>query len=171
MIIRFWKRRFLLVEGALAVVLTIGFAVWYWGFDGAAPTSALLGGNRAALYGTTASISGSLLGFVITATSIVLGFSASDRLAVVRESQQYPMLWKTFSASIRALAAATIVALLCLLLDRDSAPHPWLIVALVFSVLLSVLRLARTIWALEHIIALVTRPLPKRTRNHDGGQE
>lgn len=161
MILRFWRRRFLLVEGIIALVVAIGFAVWYWAFDGATPTNALLGGNRAALYGTTASISGSLLGFVITATSIVLGFSTSDRLAVVRKSRQYPMLWRTFSATIRALAAATVVALLCLLLDRDGASVPWLTVLLVFSVVLSMLRLARTIWALEHIIVLVTKPLPK----------
>jgi hypothetical protein len=161
MIPRFWKRRFLLAEGALTVLLVIGFAVWYWLFGGTAPTSALLTGNRAALYGTIASIFGSLLGFVITATSIVIGFSASDRLAIVRDSEQYPMLWKTFRATIRALALATIVALLCLLLDRDSAPFPWLVVPLVFVVLLSLLRLARTIWAFEHIIMLVTKPLPK----------
>lgn len=161
MILRFWKRRFLLVEGTVALLVTISFAGWYWGFNGVAPTDALLCGNRAALYGTTASISGSLLGFVITSTSIVLGFSASDRLAVVRESQHYPMLWRTFGATIRALAAATVVALLCLLFDRDSAPVLWLMVPLVFFVLLSVLRLARTIWALEHVVALVTKPLPK----------
>jgi hypothetical protein len=71
------------------------------------------------------------------------------------------MLWKTFSATIRALALATVVALLCLLLDRDSDPSPWLIVPLVFVVLLSLLRLSRTIWALEHIITLVTKPVPK----------
>jgi len=81
---RFWKRRFLLAEGTMALLLTIGFAVWYWRFGGASATSALLTGNLAALYGTTASITGSLLGFVITSTAIVIGFSASDRLAVVR---------------------------------------------------------------------------------------
>jgi hypothetical protein len=161
MILRFWRRRFLLAEGTMALLLTIGFAIWYWRFDGASATSALLSGNRAALYGTTASISGSLLGFVITSTAIVIGFSASDRLAVVRESERYPMLWRTFSATIRALAAATAVALLCLLLDRDTAPAPWLVVPLVLFVLLSLLRLARTIWALEHIIVLVTKPMPK----------
>lgn len=162
MILRFWGRRFLLYEGVLAVLLTIAFCIWYWPLDGAAAAKVALNGNRAALYGTTASICGSLLGFAITATSIVIGFSASDRLAVVRESAQYPMLWKTFSATIRALALATVVALLCLLLDRDTAPFPVLVVPIVFVVLLSLFRLARTIWALEHIIALVTKTSTSR---------
>ena len=153
----FWKRHFLRTEGAVAIAVTIGFGGWYWWFNGAAATDCVLSGNRAALYGTTASISGSLLGFVITATSIVLGFSASDRLAVVRESAEYPTLWKTFSATIKALALSTIVALLCLLFDRDSAPVPWLVIPLVFAVLLSLLRISRTIWVLENIIALLTK--------------
>jgi hypothetical protein len=155
----FWKRHFLVVEFALAIALTIGFGVWYFGFDGAAATNAILKGNRATLYGTMASIFGSLLGFAITATSIVLGFSGSERLGVVRESKQYPVLWKTFSATIRALALGTIVGLLCLLVDRDSAPVRWLMVPLIFSVLLSVFRVARTIWVLEHIISLLTKPV------------
>jgi carbon starvation protein CstA len=72
------------------------------------------------------------------------------------------VLWKTFSATIRALALGTIVALLCLLFDRDSKPVQWwLVVPLVFSVLISLLRVARTIWVLEHIIALLTKPVPK----------
>jgi mannose/fructose/N-acetylgalactosamine-specific phosphotransferase system component IID len=156
MIPQFWRRHFILAEGVLAILFTIGFAVWFWHFGGTAITSALLKDNRATLYGTMASIFGSLLGFVITATSIVLGFSGSDSLAVVRESSQYPMLWRTFSATIRALAGATLIALLCLLVDRDSAPVPWLVVLLVLATACSLLRIARTIWVLEHMISLVT---------------
>lgn len=159
----FWRRHFLVVEGALVIAATIGFGIWYFGFNGAAATNAILKDNRATLYGTMASIFGSLLGFAITATSIVLGFSGSERLGVVRASAQYPMLWKTFSATIRALALGTIVALLCLLVDRNSDPVRWLIVPLIFSVLLSVFRVARTIWVLEHIISLLTKPVrPER---------
>lgn len=158
---RWWGRHFLVLEFGLAVLLTTVFAVWLCAFDGVTPMSALLQGNRAALFGAIASILGSLLGFVITATSIVLGFSTSDRLAVVRESAQYPTLWKTFSATIRALAFATIVALGCLLFDRDAAPTAWLAIPLVFVVLLSLLRITRTIWVLEQIVGLVTRPPPK----------
>lgn len=157
---RWWGRHFLIAELALAVLLTIIFGVWYYAFDGLTPTSTLLQGNRAALFGTIASILGSLLGFVITATSIVLGFSTSERLAVVRESAQYPTLWKTFSATIRSLAFATIVALVCLLFDRDAAPKAWLAIPLTFAVALSLLRIIRTIWVLEQIIGLVTRSPP-----------
>lgn len=158
---RFWRRHFLSVEFLLAVILAAAFSVWYLRFDGAAATSAALQGNRATLYGTLASILGSLLGFVITATSIVLGFSTSERLAVVRESTEYPTLWKTFSSTIWTLALSTIVSLLCLVFDRDSSPSRWFAIPFVFVLLLSLLRISRTIWVLERIIALVTRPVSK----------
>ena len=152
-----WRRHFLIVEGGLAVFLTVVFTVWFFRFGGTITVFALLQNNRGTLYGTIASIFGSLLGFVITTTSVVLGFAVSENLSVVRESAQYPMLWRTFSAAIWALAGATLVALLCLLVDRDAAPVPWLVVLLVLAVTLSTLRIARTIWVLEHIIVLVTK--------------
>jgi hypothetical protein len=95
----------------------------------------------------------------------VLGFSSSDRLAVLRGSAHYPTLWKTFSATIRALAFATVIALICLICDRDSKPASWLTILLFFSVLLAVFRIGRTIWVLEQIIALVTTPSLKDKRD------
>jgi uncharacterized membrane protein (DUF485 family) len=154
---KFWQRHFLLMEAAMAVALSLAFTTWYFQFNGAKATCEVLMGNRAAIYGAVASIFGSLLGFVITATSVVLGFSTSDKLAVVRDSSEYPKLWKTFSSTIWTLALTTLVALVCLLFDKDAKSTPWLVVPLVFTLLLSLLRIARTIWALEHIIGLVTR--------------
>jgi hypothetical protein len=161
MIPGFWKRHFLIAEGGLAIFVTIVFGIWFWQFGGLITVNAMLQNNRATLYGTMASIFGSLLGFVITATSVVLGFSGSESLAVVRESSQYPMLWRTFSAAMWALASATLVALLCLLGDRDSAPTSWLVVVMVFVTTLAVLRIARTVWVLENIIILVTKKSPR----------
>jgi hypothetical protein len=161
MIPGFWKRHFLLVEGLLALLIAIGFGIWCYRFDGKAIVCPLLHGNRAMLYGTMASIFGSLLGFVITTTSIVLGFSTSDNLAIVRQSAHYPMLWKAFSKTTMALAITTLVALLCLLVDRDDAPVFWLVVLLVLFTVLSLLRISRTIWILEQIIMLVSKSSKK----------
>jgi hypothetical protein len=154
---KFWQRHFLMVEAAIALLCSTAFAVWFLRYDGASVTSCILQGNRAPFYGAMSSIFGSLLGFVITATSVVLGFSTSDRLAVVRESSEYPKLWKTFSSTIWSLALSTMIALACLLFDKDTAPTDWLLIPLFFSVLLSLLRIARTIWCLEQIISLVTK--------------
>lgn len=153
-----WGAHFLGVELAAALLGTILFASWseYWG--GAAVIDNVLSGNRGALYGTLASIFGSLLGFAITAASIILGFSSSPRLRLIRDSAHYPTLWKVFSATIKVLGLGTIVSLAGLILDRDSAPTHWIAYLVVFVFLLGCVRIARTIWILENIIGLLTRP-------------
>jgi hypothetical protein len=153
-----WKRHFLFVELCLAVMLTACFIIWYAKFGGEASLSSLLKDNRSAIYGTAASVFGSLLGFVITATSIVLGFSASDRLKVLRESKQYTTLWSVFSSTIWALGLATTGAFLALIFDRDSHPVHFLLYIAFFGAVLSFLRVLRAVWVLENIIALLTAP-------------
>ena len=117
----------------------------------------ILDGNRAAVYGAVASIFGSLLGFVITATSVVLGFSVSEKLNVLRASTEYPKLWKTFSSTIWTLGITTLVALVCLLIDKDKTPVELIVPVVFIFIIISIFRIARTIWALENIILLVTK--------------
>ena len=155
-----WRRHFLRCEGALAVALTGTFAYWFLGGSGSSEINALLANSRQAIYGTAASVLGSLLGFIITAASIVFAVSGSDRLKVIRDSKQYPMLWSVFGATIRACGFATVAAFAALICDRDQTPMPWLLITAVFGVLLAALRIARAIWALERVIMLTTAPTP-----------
>lgn len=152
-----WQRNFLHFEAAAAVLISVAFAIWFYSFDGASYTNAILDGNRAPVYGAMATIFGSLLGFVITATSVVLGFSVSEKLQVIKESTEYTKLWRTFSSTIWILGATTLVSLICLLFDKDKAPVQFLTNVIFFLTMLSVFRVARTIWVLENIILLITK--------------
>jgi hypothetical protein len=158
MLPQWWRARFLLVELLVAVLLALGFMAWAEHSAGATLVDATLKGNRSAVYGALASIFGSLLGFAMTAVSIVLGFSASERLAVVRDSRHYPTLWRVFLSAIKALGVATIAALIGLVFDRDSAPCRWVLYGCVLTAILAFLRLARCIWVLENIVSLVAAP-------------
>jgi MFS family permease len=155
---QWWRTHFLRAEFVVAALLALGFMVWGEYSGGAALVDATLKGNRGAVYGALASIFGSLLGFAMTAVSIVLGFSMSERLAVVRESRHYPTLWRVFLSGIKALGVATIVALIGLVFDRDSAPFRWVLYGCVMTAILAFLRLARCIWVLENIVSLVASP-------------
>ena len=155
---RWWRAHFLPIEMVVAVIGTLALVGWAECLSGIIEIDRVLSENRGALYGTVASIFGSLLGFTITATSIVLGFSSSERLRIVRESKHYPTLWKVFGATIRALGLATIVSLVALIFDRDAAPNHYISYFLVFAFLLSCFRISRTVWLLEKIVGLITRP-------------
>jgi hypothetical protein len=160
---QWWRANFLRVELVVAFLLTIAFALWVARYGGDRVVEEVLNDNRAAIYGTLASISGSLLGFAITAVAIILGFVPLERMAVVKESTHYDELWQTFTSAIKALALATFATLLGLVLDRDASPLPWVVYLCVFATILSLLRLVRCVWILEKVIRLVTRPSKART--------
>lgn len=159
---KWWRKHFLKVELALAIIFGSIFYAWAEIWGGGAILVETLKGNRGAVYGALASIFGSLLGFAITAVSIVLGFSTTSRLTVVRESEHYPTMWKVFTTTIRTLGFATVVALFGLILDRDNHPIDAMLYLTVFASVLAALRLARCVWVLENVITLVAGT-PKKT--------
>ncbi|MBV9758672.1 MAG: hypothetical protein JO047_16630 [Alphaproteobacteria bacterium] len=135
------------------------FGWWYLRFGGDTAVNILLKGNRATIYSTATSVFGSLLGFVITATSIVLAVSDSDRLQVVRDSAQYPMLWRVFTATIHALSAATLASFAALIFDRDECPIRSVFLVALVCFVLSCTRMARAIWAFKNVLLLITMRL------------
>lgn len=157
-----WNQHFLRNEGALSVFLAGTIVLWSEFFGGINPISEILKGNRGTIYGALTSVFGSLLGFAITAESIVLGLSGSERLTNVRDSEHWSTLWDTFVAAIRCLGLATAASLIGLIFDRDSTPLPWVFYFVLFSSFLAVARLARCVWILEQVVAIVSAKSQER---------
>ena len=153
--IQFYKRNFLAIDEIIIIILVIVFTVWVFCFGGETFVVGLLNCNRANLYRTAAPIFASLLGFSITATSIILGFSSSSRLDVLRNSRHYSTLWNIFKSAIRSLAIVTVCALVCLVWDRDDAPFLYLTIVFIYLVLRVLFKMGRVLWVLEKIIGLI----------------
>lgn len=151
----------------IGVALGVGVAVWGYRCGGNYLIGEILKDNRSEIYGTLASIFGSLFGFTITATSIVLGLSGNVRLAVVRGSPHYSELWETLFSAIRWLGLATILALIGLIFDREASPFFLGFYAVVFATILVSFRLARCVWVLERAIKIVT----DRSKARPGGRQ
>lgn len=151
----YWGRCFLGCELVAAFVLFAAFVVWAEYYNGYAHVADILKDRRGAIYGTLAAIFGSLLGFAITAESIVLGLSGHERLDIVRKSKHYPTLWRVFTATIRALAFAAVAALVALIADRENSPAAWALYGCVLGILLVIARLSRCVWVLEQVTHLV----------------
>ena len=160
MICKWWRRNFLPAEfgAAIAATAILVYLVHWSRF--ATCVDSVIAVSRPLIYASLASVCGSLLGFNLTAASIVLASvnSNSPRLRAVRESGHYETIWRVFIAAAKALAAATLLALVGLVINHDGAlgvPLSW---ALVFAFLLSCLRAFRVAWVLGNVIALTARP-------------
>jgi amino acid transporter len=154
----FWRQHFLRIEGAIVVlggctVATISFLL-----DRHAVLDSLLKDSRAQVYTALAAVFGSLLGFIITALSLALGFSQNDRMKLVRDSKHYGQMWDIFTKSIFALALTTGCALCGLVLDKDRKPAHWIAYICMVATLLAISRVARCIWLLEKLVAIIKRP-------------
>ena len=158
----FWRRNFLFMEAATVVLLTAVFALWYCLWEGSAVVNELLKDNKGNVYRTGATISASLLGFSMIATSIIFGLSSHERLELLRGSPHFSALWSTLIQTILSLAGLTVMTVVSLLLDKDSAPVSWsvswLFVPFFFFVGLSSVRLLRTIWLLDRLTRIISRP-------------
>lgn len=151
-----WQRNFLWYELAAAVVIGGIITIWGFYFDGNHSIDRLLGDGRSDVYSVLSSICGSLFGFVIAATSIILGLSGRDRLAVIRESPAYSDLWKVLFSAIRFLGIATIVSVIALVVDDKQAPNFWIVHTTIVLLLIVFFRVWRCIWVLEKTISLVS---------------
>jgi hypothetical protein len=165
---KLWKQHFLAIEFLLSLLSATAFWIWMQHFGGLSIVADLLKSNRAAVYGTLATIFGSLLGFVITAMSVVMGLVSSAQLKIVTGSKHYKQLWDVFTSTTKALGLATIIALAGLIFDRDSAPRWSILEVCVFAFVLCVVRLARCLWVLEMIVRILTsEPEPLRASPGD----
>ncbi len=154
---RFAGIHFLGLELTISVVLSIFFSYWVIWHGGAYPVDSVVNGNRGAIYGTLASILGSLLGFVITALSIIIGYSTSDKFEFLRKAKPYPTLWEVLLSTIKFLSLATISMIVGLIFDRDSSPNNFILCFCVFTVVISLLRLKRCLWVLENVVHIVIK--------------
>lgn len=152
-----WRRHFLRCELWLCVLGTTAYAAWLYRWDGQSTVDTLVHDDRTVIYASLSAIAGALLGFIITAFSIIIGFSQDERFAVVFGSASAGALWTTFTSAIRAYALATAVTLVALLVDTDAHPRTWMTVGVVFVVMFATARLARVVWILEQMVALVGR--------------
>ena len=153
-----YRLRFLELELTGVTLAWLAFVVWAEQFGGSSLLQALLSGSRADIYGTVASICGSLFGFAVTAVSVVIAVSGSTRLRLVRESKHFGDLWRIFFSCIRWLGVATLVLVAGLLLDRDAEPQMSIFYLSTLAVGTVGVRLVRTVWVLRRLVELVSAP-------------
>ena len=151
---RAWEANFLRNEFVLATALAVAVAVWDVLLNGRSTLAPLIEGNRAAIYGTAASIAGALLGFLITTVTVIQALVSNRAFARLRASDKYSTLWRVFRWTIRSLAVATALSFVSLIADRDTTPCWPLFHLEVWALLVAAFLVARSIWILERVLAV-----------------
>ncbi|ALE91161.1 hypothetical protein AOC05_00275 [Arthrobacter alpinus] len=111
-----------------------------------------LADDPAIVYGAVVTLQGTLLGFVLAALTIVLGFSQSPQFKILKISGQLPTLYNVYIAGIRAHAVSTGTALIALLVTVGSSIAPTLAWLVATTCTLALVRLGRTLWATKKVV-------------------
>jgi len=150
-----YKRHFLEAELILSVILTaviMAFILLKWGPE---ELSTWISQREASLYPLAAMIGTTLLGFVITGVSIILAFSESPNLSLLKRSKQHWMLFHVYFDAIKYLAIMTILSIVGIVVN-DHMVYPifalWL-----WSAIVSALRVWRCVWVLKNLVEIVAR--------------
>ena len=119
-----------------------------------------LAGNHTSLYGTLTGLTGAMLGFIITALSIVLVLGPQSQFHLLRASGQMGTLFSVFSQAIAWLAAATVWSLVGLLFAVEGPVGSVVATGALWLTILAGLRVYRCVWALRHVIEIALLPAP-----------
>ena len=155
-LIRFRELHFLGLGTIYSMLITGIFAVYLYRFGGTVAVDRILQDNRTAVYGTLAGISGSLLGFVITALSIIIGYSTNAKFDFLKKTAHYKTLWAVLMKTIWALSLATGYMIIGLVFDRDNSTHDIILCFSIYPLALVFFRLKRCIWVIEKVIEIIT---------------
>ena len=155
-IIRFRELHFLGLGMVYSILATCAFAAYLYIFKGTIAVDHILQDNRSAVYGTLATIFGSLLGFVITVLSIIIGYSTNAKFEFLKKTKHYKTLWAVLMKTIWALSLATGYMIIGLVFDRDNSTHDVILCLSIYPLALVFFRLKRCIWVLEKVIEIIT---------------
>lgn len=111
-----------------------------------------------AIFSALAGVHAALLGFVLAALTIVLGYAQSSRFDVVRAAGHFPTLFQVYLAAVRTYALALVLCLGAVLIDSGDRTGAVSTGLVSLSTGLALLRLARVIWVTELVVAVIVRP-------------
>jgi hypothetical protein len=138
--------------GAAAVTGSFVVAEVVW--SGPTLLPAVGDATRGDLYISLAASAAALLGFSITAGSILLSLGTGPRIDWLRDQAEFQQTRHIFMRAIRALAMATIVFTALILADAGRTGTLWLELPGVLLGVLVLIRLERVIWLLDQLLRI-----------------
>jgi hypothetical protein len=149
-----YKRHFLEAELLISVAVALIIIFYTRSIWSNSDTTSWISANKKEIYPLIASIGGTLLGFVITGVSIIIAFSESEKLRLLKESTQYKTIYDIYFSTIRYLAIATVTPIIGMIVNNGAI---YILYFLIWSIIISSLRIWRCIWVLENIVEIIQK--------------
>ncbi|MDE0603725.1 MAG: hypothetical protein OXI18_04905 [bacterium] len=122
-LIRAYQRNLSLWDFVIPLVVGGAALLVFWWVEGSSGVMDVVDGNRAAIYGTTASMATALLGFTITLVPILYALVSVEALRRVRESGYAPGLFVAAFHALVTLSVVVAATVAAMLFDRDESPQ------------------------------------------------
>lgn len=110
--------------------------------------------NKSQFYSLLATISGTLLGFIITGISVIIALSGSKELETVKNNRQFNKVFEVYFNTIKYLAFTVIVSIIGFLVNNDFI-NKYLFYILIFLAIISSFRVYRSVWVLKSIVRII----------------
>lgn len=150
---KLYNRNFLIAEFLLSIVIALFGILLITSVLTSETIQNWISLNKKDIYPLIATIAGTLLGFIITGVSIILAFSESEKLRLLKKSKQYTTIYEIYFSTIKFLALSTAIPIFGIIVNDNWADY--VLYILIWSIIISSLRIWRCVWALENIIKLI----------------
>jgi len=150
---QYYQQHFLLFEFVLSLVSAFILILIFHFVLNESEIESWIISKSSDFYSLLATITGTLLGFVITGVAILLAFPSSERLKELQKSKHYKTIYKVYFSTIYFLALTLILSVVGFLCDEHYAIIIFYLIA--WLIIISGLRFWRCVWVLKNVIDIV----------------
>lgn len=148
----FYQTHFLKIESNIAAALSIVLVVVLPGSQLAPTQFERLLDARQAFYSAIIGATGSLLGFVLATTAVLMSFMDKPVFKTFKSGHGHLQLWRIVRASTSSLGVTTLAGIIALIVDTPNHPHVWLFQVLFTLSCISFVHCARVVWAMNMVV-------------------
>lgn len=141
----------------IAIVATAAVAIVDWHFYGWTLAACIIHGVRKETYAALATIFGALLGFEITAFSIVVTVTDSVVMRRLHKEGTATDIFNGFMTATAIVGAATATALVAMFVDRDDHPHLWYEYTTLAIAIWATLAIMTSVFLIDEIVRAVVK--------------
>lgn len=154
-----WGRdKALWAENGIVGIVAIPLGQW-------APVSdflhELFDDRRKDIYPAIVGLEGVVLGFVVAALTIVLGYANHSRFDVMKGTANYGGIFRAYTRSAKWAAFALVYGIAALIFDTDDNPNSPLCLMLLASLVLASVRFAWVLYITEKVVKVVVNARPR----------